>query len=103
MDGRVIDLRSDTVTRPSLAMRQATREKAYHRSQTALVAFATTHNMAGGTVDPTPLAHDICDRGQEAGLRVHLEGARIFNAAIYLGEKVGDMTTNFDSVQFGLS
>src|SRR5436853_1031860 len=81
----------------------AIREKAYHRSQTALVALENTHNMAGGTVYPTPLAHEICDRAHEAGLRVHLDGARIFNAAVYLGEKVEDMTKKFDSVQFCLS
>src|SRR5256884_2640888 len=81
----------------------AIREKAYHRSQTALVALENTHNMAGGTVYPTPLAHEICDRAHEAGLGVHLDGARIFNAAVYLGEEVEDMTKKFDSVQFCLS
>jgi threonine aldolase len=81
----------------------AIREKAYYRSQTALVALENTHNMAGGTVYPTSLAGDICDRAHEAGLKVHLDGARIFNAAVYLGEAVGEITKKFDSVQFCLS
>jgi threonine aldolase len=81
----------------------AIREKAYYRSQTALVALENTHNMAGGTVYPTALADDICDRAHEAGLRVHLDGARIFNAAVYLGQAVGEITRKFDSVQFCLS
>src|SRR2546426_12829582 len=76
----------------------AIREKAYHRSQTALVALENTHNMAGGTGYSTPLAHEICDRAHEAGLTVHLDGARIFNAAVYLRGKVGGMTKKLDSV-----
>jgi threonine aldolase len=81
----------------------AIREKAYYRSQSALVALENTHNMAGGTVYPTALASQICDRAHEAGLRVHLDGARVFNAAVYLGEPVAEITMKFDSVQFCLS
>ena len=65
----------------------AIREKAYHRPQTALVALENTHNMAGGTVYPTPLAQEICAKAHEAGLKVHLDGARVFNAATHLGRK----------------
>src|SRR4029077_7963789 len=39
----------------------------------------------------------------DAGLRVHLDGARIFNAAVYLGRSVADITRKFDSVMFCLS
>jgi threonine aldolase len=81
----------------------AVREKAYYRPQTSLVALENTHNMAGGTVYPTALANEICDRAHEMGLKVHLDGARIFNAAVYLGENVGEITRKFDSVQFCLS
>jgi len=82
---------------------KAIRPKVYYRPQTALIALENTHNMAGGTVYPTNVAEEICDRAHEAGIRVHLDGARIFNAATYLGEKVADMTRKFDSVQFCLS
>lgn len=81
----------------------AIREKSYYRPQTALVALENTHNMAGGTVYPTRLAHEICDRSHESGLKVHLDGARVFNAAVYLGENVADMTGKFDSIQFCFS
>ena len=81
----------------------AIREKAYYRPQTALVALENTHNMAGGTVYPTDVAAEICDRAHEAGLKVHLDGARVFNAATYLGQTVAAITRNFDSVQFCLS
>ena len=81
----------------------AIREKAYYRPQSALVALENTHNMAGGTVYPTALVNEICDNAHEAGLKVHLDGARVFNAAAYLGESVAAMTKKFDSVQFCFS
>ncbi len=85
------------------AIERAIRPKSYYRPQTALVALENTHNMSGGTVYPTALVNDICTRAHEAGLRVHLDGARIFNAATCLGENVAAMTRSFDSVQFCLS
>jgi threonine aldolase len=81
----------------------AIREKAYYRPQTALVALENTHNMAGGTVYPTPVAREICDKAHAAGFNVHLDGARVFNAAVYLGENVAEVTKSFDSVQFCFS
>ena len=81
----------------------AIREKAYYRPQTALVALENTHNMAGGTVYPNRVVHEICDKAHDAGLRVHLDGARVFNAAVYLDENVAEMTKKFDSIQFCFS
>jgi threonine aldolase len=98
---RVVPAENGIMTWDQIA--RSIREKAYYRSQTALVALENTHNMAGGTVYPTSLAEEICDKAHEAGLRVHLDGARIFNAAIYLNEDVARITRKFDSVQFCLS
>ena len=79
------------------------REKIYYDSQTALLTLENTHNMHGGTVYPTAVAEDICERAHAAGLRVHLDGARIFNAAVALGKSVAEITRKFDSVMFCLS
>jgi threonine aldolase len=79
------------------------RPKVYYRAQTALVSLESSHNMAGGTVYPPEVSDEICDRAHEAGLRVHLDGARIFNASVYLGRSVADITRKFDSVMFCLS
>ncbi len=81
----------------------AIREKTYTRPQTALVALENTHNMAGGTVYPTRLTHAICAKAHDAGLKVHLDGARVFNAAVHLGQNVAEITKKFDSVQFCFS
>jgi threonine aldolase len=82
---------------------KAIRPKVYYRPQTALICLENTVNMAGGTVLPTSMAGEICDRAHEQDIHVHLDGARVFNAATYLREKVADMTKKFDSVQFCLS
>jgi threonine aldolase len=79
------------------------RPKIYYDSQTALICLENTVNMWGGTVYPTAEVDEICDHAHEAGLKVHLDGARIFNAATALGEKVSHMTRKVDSVMFCLS
>ena len=79
------------------------RPKIYYDSQTALVTLENTHNMHGGTVYPPQISDDICERAHAAGLRVHLDGARIFNAAVALGKSVAELTRKFDSVMFCLS
>src|SRR6201981_2200081 len=68
------------------------RPKIYYDSQTALVCLENTHNMAGGTVYPTRQVEDICDHAHKMGLKVHLDGARIFNAAPGLGNPTGNAT-----------
>jgi threonine aldolase len=59
--------------------------------------------MAGGTVYPTEVAEEICDKAHTRGIPVHLDGARIFNAATYLKADVADITRKFDSIQFCVS
>jgi len=79
------------------------RPRIYYDSQTALVCLENTNNMAGGTIYPTERVADICNHAHDVGLKVHLDGARIFNAAAVLGESVAEMTRNVDSVMFCLS
>jgi threonine aldolase len=79
------------------------RPKIYYDSQSALVCLENTFNMWGGTVYPTAQVDDICANAHAAGLKVHLDGARIFNAATALGESVAAMTRGADSVMFCLS
>lgn len=79
------------------------RPRIYYDSQTALICLENTHNMAGGMLYPTAQVDDICDHAHDAGLKVHLDGARIFNAAAALGDSVANMTKKVDSVMFCLS
>jgi threonine aldolase len=77
--------------------------KIYYRAQTALVCLENTHNMAGGTVTPLAVMEEIWAGAREAGLPVHLDGARVFNAATALGISVAELTSGFDTVMFCLS
>jgi threonine aldolase len=79
------------------------RPKMYYRSQTGLIELESTHNMHGGSVYPPETIDHICDQAHAAGLPVHLDGARIFNAATALGKSVAEITRKFDSVMFCLS
>jgi threonine aldolase len=85
------------------AIAPAIRAKVYYRPQTSLICLENTVNMAGGTVYRTDVVEEICDRAHDQGIHVHLDGARVFNAATYLSEHVAAMTRKFDSVQFCLS
>jgi threonine aldolase len=75
----------------------------YYLAQTGLISMENTHNMAGGAVTPVADMEEICDRAHERGLPVHLDGARVFNAAAALGRPVAEITRKFDSVMFCLS
>ncbi|HWZ45744.1 MAG TPA: low specificity L-threonine aldolase [Candidatus Saccharimonadales bacterium] len=77
--------------------------KVYYRSQTGLIVLENTLNLAGGTIFPQSVADEVCDRAHEAGLPVHLDGARIFNAAAALGRSVAELSRKFDSVMFCFS
>jgi threonine aldolase len=79
------------------------RPKIYYDSQTALVCLENTHNMAGGTTYSVERINDICAHAHAVGLKVHLDGARVFNAAVALGVSAAAIAQNLDSVMFCLS
>jgi threonine aldolase len=70
---------------------------------TALVTLEHTHNMHGGTLYELESIDHICDRAHERGLKVHIDGARIFNASVASGHAVARITRNADTVMFCLS
>lgn len=74
-----------------------------HCAPTALIEIENSHNMAGGTVYPRAVFREICDNAHERGLKVHLDGARIFNAACYLHCTVRELSDPADTVMFCLS
>ncbi|HEX8722279.1 MAG TPA: GntG family PLP-dependent aldolase [Pyrinomonadaceae bacterium] len=75
----------------------------YYVARTGLVALENSHNLAGGAVMTRERTEEICDGAHALGLRVHLDGARVFNAAESLGETVAALARPADSVMFCLS
>lgn len=84
-------------------IRPALAPKIYYRAPTGLITLENTHNMAGGTVYTAEEISNICDKAHELSLPVHLDGARIFNAAVALGTSVSALSRSCDSVMFCLS
>jgi threonine aldolase len=80
-----------------------TRDAAYYVAPTGLIALENSHNLAGGSVLPRARTEEICDSAHALGIPVHLDGARIFNAAAALGETVAALAHACDSVMFCLS
>ena len=75
----------------------------YYSSRTGLICLENTHNFGGGSVMTADECSSICSQAHNANLPVHMDGARIFNAAVALGTPVSELTRDCDSVQFSLS
>jgi threonine aldolase len=78
-------------------------DTAYYVAPTGLVAIENSHNLAGGTVYARERTEEICERAHAMKLPVHLDGARIFNAATAQNETVAALARPADSVMFCLS
>lgn len=74
-----------------------------HSAATRLVCLENTHNRCGGAVLSPEYMREVGDWAHERGLAVHLDGARVFNAAVALGVDVREITRHVDSVTFCLS
>src|SRR5271157_2638783 len=74
-----------------------------YSAPTGLIEIENTHNMWGGTIYPMHTVHEICDGAHSLGLRVHMDGARVFNAAAALGMPVREIVAPADTVMFCLS
>jgi threonine aldolase len=85
------------------AVRAAIRPPIYYVSKTGLIALENTHNMAGGTIAPQQDMEAIGALARERSLPVHLDGARLFNAAVALGRSAADLAAPCDSVMVCLS
>ena len=84
-------------------VRRQIRPLSPYSAPTGLIAIENTHNMHGGTIYPMRTIHEICNGAHERGLRVHMDGARIFNAAAALGMPVCEIAAPADTVMFCLS
>jgi threonine aldolase len=74
-----------------------------HWAPTGCIEIENTHNMAGGRVYPQAVIDEICDEAHALGVRVHIDGARIFNAAEAAGRPVREIVAKADTVTFCLS
>ncbi|MBB6017542.1 threonine aldolase family protein [Deinococcus radiopugnans] len=74
-----------------------------HQSPTGLISLENTHNKAGGTIIPTEVIKEIRAVADAEGLPLHLDGARVFNAAAALDVPLSEITRHFHTVSVCLS
>ena len=84
-------------------VRAAIRPRGLNYPVPRVLCLENTHNRSGGRVVPVDLHRQLCDLAHEHDMAVHLDGARIFNAAIGAGVPVTEYTTHVDSLMFCLS
>jgi threonine aldolase len=75
----------------------------FHTPRTSVVALENTHNNAGGTVWPVDELFRVVATARELGLKLHLDGARLLNAAIACGVRANELGAPFDTVSLCLS
>jgi len=68
-----------------------------HYVRTRLVTLENTHNRGGGRIQPYPIVESICGWARDHGLATHLDGARLFNAAVATGIEAPRWTQHFDT------
>ena len=85
------------------AVEQAIRLENIHYPQTTLLCLENTHNRCGGAVLTPEYTSAITQLAHQYGLQVHLDGARIFNAAVALDVPASDLARPVDSVCFCIS
>ena len=74
-----------------------------HYAPTGAIEIENTHNMGGGTVYSLAAIREISNGAHELGVKVHMDGARVFNAAAALGVPVEEIVAPVDTVMFCLS
>ena len=75
----------------------------FHAPTTRVVSIENTHNSSGGRVWPLEELDAVVDCCRELGLRLHLDGARLFNAAVALGVPASRISERADTVTICLS
>ena len=74
-----------------------------HAPRSRLICLENTHNRMGGVPLTVEYTDQVADLARQRGLRLHIDGARIFNAAVALGVDVKELARGADSVTFCLS
>ena len=84
-------------------IKSAIREDNVHYPITSAISLENTHNMCFGSPIHIDYISSVSDIAKENNLKLHVDGARIFNAAVSLNIDVKDLVNNVDSVTFCLS
>ncbi len=84
-------------------VRAAATPSEHHFAPTSLVTLENSHNSSGGRVFPLERMKGVVETARDLGLRLHLDGARLFNAVVATGVPAARWAAPFDTVSFCLS
>lgn len=90
-------------TLPLNEVRSAIRSDNVHFPRSRLLCLENTHNRCGGTILPDGYTKEVCEMAHAKGMSVHLDGARLFNAAVASGTSPAELAHGVDSVMICLS
>lgn len=93
----------DGVWNPATIARAVRQAPTRGAVRTGLICLENTHNSAGGTVTNPQIMRQLHEIASAARVPLHLDGARLFNAATYLGCTAADLCRHADSVMFSIS
>lgn len=79
------------------------RTKEYYFPRTRLICLENTHNRAGGVIQPVEVIKEISGFARSSDIRMHMDGARIYNASVETGISVKEYASYFDSISFCFS
>jgi threonine aldolase len=79
------------------------RDEDVHHPRTRLVCLENTQNVCGGLPLPAEYVRQVADLAHGRGLKLHVDGARLFNAAVAQGVSAADLAAPADTVMFCLS
>lgn len=88
---------------PISDIRRSIRDTDIHAPRTALISLENTHNRAGGAILPPEYMKEVSLLAKGKNIPIHLDGARLFNAAVALNIDVKELTQYVDTVQICLS
>lgn len=84
-------------------IKEAAAGTAYHLPRVSLLSWENTHNVSGGTIIPSQVVRTGSDYAHSMGLRVHIDGARLWNAVAASGVSAAEIAAPADSVMFCFS
>ena len=79
-------------------IKRAVRPSIYYMPRSRLICLENTHNRAGGTIYPFAVMKEVSAFARQSGIKLHLDGARLWNASVATGIPVRDYAALVDSV-----
>ncbi len=100
---QLLPVRGNSGILSSQDIKKYVRSKEYYFPVTKLICLENTHNRAGGVIQPIEVIREVSGFAKNNGMKIHLDGARIFNAYVETKISVKEYADHFDSVSFCFS